>query len=574
MKQLTALESRSVSVEVQNQYQQYYDKLRAFCQENDTHWPLSTEEADELMADYLDCLFIQGKTAGEGEKSLASLEFHDLKFKGRMPRSKRALRGWREAVPPQSRLPLPRLAMYGIVMQMLSRNKRSMGLMTIASFDLYLRPGEALDLRQRHIVPPVIAGGCQFQWVTVIIRDQEGGVPDKIGVFDNALAINSKEMLWMGNELLSHAKKLNHKDDMLFNFNMDSFREEFARCGRMLNLGEVHPYQLRHGGATHDLTSGRRDHSGVKARGRWKTDQSVRRYAKTGRVQQLLNQMSAAQISYCRWSEQNIAKVCKGVCRPDSTKTAPLTPWDDLFSCKSRPRRFALEIFAGTARVAAALHEQKIDVFPIDTCLFPSHNVLDPHISDYISNLIRQHRITLIWLGMPCTTFSRARRNDGLGPGPLRDSNYLWGLPNLRPSERKKLFDGNNLFGFTMHILELCNRYHIPFVLENPLTSMAWEMQPLQRFKSQSGAMFCDLDFCQFGEIWKKPTRLMYKGIDISSLGLKCTGTIHRCSRTHRQHLPLKGRDASGQFWTLRAQPYPLAMCKEFASVAARALRG
>ena len=264
----------------------------------------------------------------------------------------------------------------------------------------------------------------------------------------------------------------------------------------------------------------------------------------------------------------------KGVCRPDSTKTAPLTPWDDLFSCKSRPRRFALEIFAGTARVAAALHEQKIDVFPIDTCLFPSHNVLDPHISDYISNLIRQHRITLIWLGMPCTTFSRARRNDGLGPGPLRDSNYLWGLPNLRPSERKKLFDGNNLFGFTMHILELCNRYHIPFVLENPLTSMAWEMQPLQRFKSQSGAMFCDLDFCQFGEIWKKPTRLMYKGIDISSLGLKCTGTIHRCSRTHRQHLPLKGRDASGQFWTLRAQPYPLAMCKEFASVAARALRG
>ena len=127
MKQLTVLESRSVSVEVQSQYQLYYDKFKAFCQENGTPMPLSTEEADELMADYLDCLFLQGKTAGEGEKSLASLEFHDLSFKGKMPRSKRALRGWRKEVPPQSRLPLPKLAMYGIVMQMLAGTRGPWG---------------------------------------------------------------------------------------------------------------------------------------------------------------------------------------------------------------------------------------------------------------------------------------------------------------------------------------------------------------------------------------------------------------------------------------------------------------
>lgn len=218
----------------------------------------------------------------------------------------------------------------------------------------------------------------------------------------------------------------------------------------------------------------------------------------------------------------------ESVCRTDPAKAAPLKSWEDVFSCKSSPRRFALEIFAGTARIASALHEQNVSVFPIGTCLFPSHNVLDPYISDYISNLIRQQRITLVWLGMPCTTFSRARRNYGLGPGPLRDSNNLWGLPHLKPGERKKLLDGNNLFGFTMHILELCNQYQIPFVLENPLTSMAWEMTTLQRFKSRAGALFCDLDFCQYGEIWKKPTRLMYKGIDISSMSLTCSGTFHR----------------------------------------------
>lgn len=308
-------------------------------------------------------------------------------------------------------------------------------------------------------------------------------------------------MIWMGQELLAHAKKLNHKDDHLFSFSMDSFREEFARCGRMLNLGDVHPYQLRHWQATRfDIRSQRPQQC--------ESEGPLEDRPKRAKVRKNWPCPTTSESNEC-CSNSLLPMVrtehVESVCRTDPSKAAPLKSWEDVFSCKSSPRRFALEISAGTARIASALHEQNVSVFPIDTCLFPSHNVLDPYISDYISNLIRQQRITWVWLGMPCTTFSRARRNDGLGPGPLRDSNNLWGLPHLKPGERKKLLDGNNLFGFTMHILELCNQYQIPFVLENPLTSMAWEMTTLQRFKSRAGALFCDLDFLQYGEIWKNP---------------------------------------------------------------------
>ena len=43
----------------------------------------------------------------------------------------------------------------------------------------------------------------------------------------------------------------------------------------------------------------------------------------------------------------------------------------DIFTMQNRPRRFCLEIFAGTARVSQCVLQRGINMFPIDTCLFP-----------------------------------------------------------------------------------------------------------------------------------------------------------------------------------------------------------
>lgn len=243
-----------------------------------------------------------------------------------------------------------------------------------------------------------------------------------------------------------------------------------------------------------------------------------------------------------------------------------LLTFPDVFTMHDRPRKFCLEIFAGSARVSQALAKQGISVFPVDICLFPSHNVLAGDIAKGIFNFIRCNRVRLVWIGMPCTTFSRARRFDGLGPPPLRSSDHIGGLPALRRCDQFKLDEGNQLFRFTMKLLQLCEDFHVPYILENPLTSMAWEMPPLVEFCNLHSPGFCDLDFCCYGEAWLKPTRLLYKYIDISPLGVRCLGSHLRCSRSKRPHRPLKGVDGNGVFWTLRAQPYPWELVLKFAS--------
>ena len=246
----------------------------------------------------------------------------------------------------------------------------------------------------------------------------------------------------------------------------------------------------------------------------------------------------------------------------------------DVFTCRSKPHTFALEIFAGIARISSALCKSGITTFPVDICMFPDHDVLHKHIEYRISNWIRAGRISFVWIGMPCTTFSRARKHDGLGPGPLRDSMHLWGLNCLNRRDRKKLGIGNALFHFTMRILRLCEHFAIPYALENPRTSMLWEMKPLRTFCDQFYPHWCHFDFCQFGERWKKPTSILYNFLDLSPVNKQCDTHYGFCSRTSRPHVRLAGTDHDGVFLTLRAQPYPDALAVLVSQQVARALQG
>ena len=106
------------------------------------------------------------------------------------------------------------------------------------------------------------------------------------------------------------------KEAKIFSFSMEEFRKQFGEVSKILGIPGLHPYQLRHGGAAHDLASKARDHAQVKARGRWSTDQSVRRYTKTGKIQTLLGQLSQGSLEYCRWSQRNLKSVMSGRMQP------------------------------------------------------------------------------------------------------------------------------------------------------------------------------------------------------------------------------------------------------------------
>ena len=93
---------------------------------------------------------------------------------------------------------------------------------------------------------------------------------------------------------------------------MADFTREFTTVARMLGVENPHPWQCRHGGASEDLMSKMRDRSAVKDRGRWWTDASVKRYAKVGKIQQVLRKLSKAELDFCLRSVQLLPEVMAG----------------------------------------------------------------------------------------------------------------------------------------------------------------------------------------------------------------------------------------------------------------------
>ncbi|CAE7354645.1 unnamed protein product [Symbiodinium sp. CCMP2592] len=307
---MTLLEMASVSEAQRNQYSKYLISFKDFCKEHVKEWP--PEDLDWMLADFFDDMFLEGSSLAVGEKTLAAVEFRFVHSKKGLLRARRALKGWRKMRPPTSRLPLPKPVAFGIATVMIARGFKDMAIKVLVDFDLYLRPGESFDVRAKHVVRPIPRSGKQYQKFAVIIRDQDMGKPDKTGTFDNTILLdNPTTESWLGPHLCRLAKKVT-EDSPVFQFTPEEFRKQFQSAAEALGLKHLHPYQLRHGGASEDLNSRLRDHIAVRERGRWKTDSSLRRYAKTGKLQKLLGDLKESHLEFCQQSVRRMPKVLDG----------------------------------------------------------------------------------------------------------------------------------------------------------------------------------------------------------------------------------------------------------------------
>lgn len=308
------LEAVSVSGAQRKQYQSYLRSFKDFCLEHDQVWPPEESRTmDMILSDYFDNLFLYGKSLAVGEKVTAAVEFAFIDYKGHLHRAKRALRGWRHLCPPQSRLPLPKPIAYGIAMILAAKGKKNMAVKVSTDFDLYLRPGEGLDILGKHIVPPVSRAGAQYQQFAVIIRDIEEGKPDKTGIYDNTLLLDNPRTKDMLGPELAKLAKISGPSKPIFPFSNEEYRTQFVNAAKVLGVNKVHTYQLRHGGASEDLNSKTRDHLAIRERGRWKTDSSLRRYAKVGKIQKMLRDLDVHKLEFCKRAVMDMPRVMRGV---------------------------------------------------------------------------------------------------------------------------------------------------------------------------------------------------------------------------------------------------------------------
>lgn len=110
-----------------------------------------------------------------------------------------------------------------------------------------------------------------FSVSIVELAPLERGVPAKTGQFDDTVRLDATEdeLRFVGPAL--HRMRAGRAAPApLFQQPYDQFLHVFRQCGAVMGQAEdLSPYQLRHGGASHDLLFKRRQRSEVKARGRW-----------------------------------------------------------------------------------------------------------------------------------------------------------------------------------------------------------------------------------------------------------------------------------------------------------------
>ena len=233
---------------------------------------------------------------------------------------------------------------------------------------------------------------------------------------------------------------------------------------------------------------------------------------------------------------------------------------------RQRGRGYVMDLFAGKGGVSASCEALGFHAKQWDIIHGPEHDLTDKRVLKRLLQEIRLGRVLAVMMAPVCTSFSRARDRTKV----IRNHRFPWGIPRRFLSEKEYLSIrlGNACFRSCIAIIQECEKYHIPWLLENPLSSRCWNLPPMRSIMQQPDTHFIHVDFCQFGTRWKKPTGLLCKYVtDLHRLCLTCQGKHGICSKTCRPHQLLTGTGPGSIPWTLIAQPYPKKLCSQIAHV-------
>ena len=225
------------------------------------------------------------------------------------------------------------------------------------------------------------------------------------------------------------------------------------------------------------------------------------------------------------------------------------------------------ELFSGSGRLAKACCRLGFSARTFDIDQGVDQDILDDAAFASICDLIKRHQISFLWLGIPCCTWSRARRPGG-GPPPLRSDEFIMGYPDLRGKNRIKVRLHNRIMYRCAELVNLCQACSIDCAIENPASSRLWLAKPMTKIIRT--AYVLQLDFCQYAERWRKRTQIVTSCASLMALSKLCgsSGAHPLCSRTGRRHIQLSGIDKnSGLFRTMLACPYPKMLVRRTAQL-------
>ncbi|CAE8651021.1 unnamed protein product, partial [Polarella glacialis] len=189
----------------------------------------------------------------------------------------------------------------------------------------------------------------------------------------------------------------------------------------------------------------------------------------------------------------------------------------------------------------------------VDIVATPACDVLDDAVWSAITQDIRAGLYELVFAGTPCGTFS-SLRGQGDGPRPLRSFENQEGLDQsaLSSHEWLELQQANLMVWRSAEALS--TMYHLgkAFILENPAPwpgcVSLFRTEAMRNVARLQGVRFVEFHQRPFGAETTKPTRLLYFGLDLATLGeSKCNHPVRdwtdSTGRSYRAaHERLQGR--------------------------------
>ena len=273
-------------------------------------------EVDAACTTWANEQYRLGKAANKGEVLLASIGHCFPEFSSfgshKLPRFRRALKGWRRRTPARSRRPHVWSMWSMLAWHLFLHGHWLMGIYILWCVCLYTRPSELLSVRRRDIQRPVKGMTSRYQ---LLLFPEERPSRSKTYAANDTIEMHCEWAPWL--EQTAAALADGNPNELVFPFSYPEFVTEVQHSTKKLKVKMV-PYEARHSGPSIDAARLCRSRQEIKARGRWAQDRSVLRYEQRARLVRSFNELSAEQQALAERCEEMLEAMILGRCRPEA----------------------------------------------------------------------------------------------------------------------------------------------------------------------------------------------------------------------------------------------------------------
>ena len=294
----TAAEQASLGAQTRRLYATAYTKFLEWAGQKPGARPTTAGEVlDNTLVTYIDELFRQGEDANNARFTLFGVIFFMNLGKGGsvLPRCRRALRGFVKDTPPLSNYPIPIENMAVLAKWLFDSGELQAllaGLALVCSFDLFLRPSEALAIKSADVVAPQRG---RYKNVAVIIAPAplvearttwQAKKAAKSGEWDDTViaGLPGLHLEWVSEVLLKLGRVAADLPNIFSPLGLPTYERLVRKACDATGAGPATPHSVRHGGPSLAVFNKVLTLAEVQKRGRWLQPRSVRRYEKSGKL--------------------------------------------------------------------------------------------------------------------------------------------------------------------------------------------------------------------------------------------------------------------------------------------------